>query len=566
MYVKGYDSSGGAPVGFLVSPLHSDLTQSVRPALLVLLGAVLLVLMIAAVNVTNLLLARGAQRRAEFAMRLAIGASRGRLIRQLLTESLLLSFVGGVLGIAVAQAGVKALIALSPVGLPRANAIQLDLTAFSFGLIITTFVGLIVGLSPALHASRKDPLETIQQNSRSTAGGYHLLRRTLVVSEVALALVLLIGAGLLLRSLHRIFSIDPGFDGSNLLTMQVQESGHRYDADADRNRFFAQALDAVRDVPGVESAAFTSQLPLSGDFETFGVQFEKHPNEMSDAAYRYAVSPDYFQTMHIPLLRGRLLTEQDRVGAPMAVLISVSFAKRMFPNEDPIGHRLRSGPAMGHDELPWATVVGVVGDVKQTSLGFDQPYAFYTTSPQWFWVDTAQSLVVRTHGNAAALVPALRAAIWSVDKDQPIVRVATMEKLLATSEAERHFALILFEVFGIVALILVASGIYGILAGSVTERTREIGIRTALGASRHQILSLILSQGVRLTVCGIAIGIVGALLTSQTLTTLLFGVSHLDPVTYAAVIALLFTVAIIACWIPAWRAAHVDPSITLRAE
>ena len=372
MYTKGYDSSGGVPSGFLVNSLQSDITRAVKPALLAVLGAVLLVLMIACVNVTNLLLARGGQRRGEFAMRVALGATRMRLVRQLLTESLLLAVLGGAVGILVAEAGVRTLIALSPAGLPRVNAIAVDRAVFFFALGITTLTGLLVGLFPALHASRSAPQMGLQRSSRRTAGGYQFARGTLVVSEVALAVVLLVSAGLLLRSLERLFAIDPGFDPSHVLTMQVQESGHRFDDDKVRDRFFTQALEAVRQVPGVTAAAFTSQLPLSGDFESYGVQFELHPNDDGEGAYRYAVSPSYFETMHIPLRRGRLLDERDRAGAPVAILISESFAKRKFPGQDPIGQRVRAGPDRGQANRPWDTIVGVVGDVKQNVAGAER--------------------------------------------------------------------------------------------------------------------------------------------------------------------------------------------------
>lgn len=564
-YAKGFAEAGGVPKGVLVSAMQDSLTGSVKPALLAILGAVFLVLAIACVNVTNLLLARGAQRRGEFAMRAALGASPARLVRQLLIESLVLSVIGGVIGLAIAQAGVRALVALSPAELPRLSAIRVDGAVFAFALALTTLVGLLVGLMPALHAARSDPHSSMQQSSRATSGRQQLTRRSLVISEVALALVLLVSAGLLLRSLQRVFSIDPGFDASHLLTMQVQESGSRYTKDDVRARFFQNALDAARQLPGVVSAAFTSQLPLSGDYEVYGIEYESFPKQ-EDAAFRYAVSPDYLQTMRIPLRRGRLLNENDRAGAPVAVLISESLAKRKFRGLDPVGQRVRMGPGMGRDNAPWATIVGVVGDVKQLSLATDQPDAFYTTPEQWTWVDNVQTLVLRTRGDAALLAPAARAAVWSVDKDQPIVRVATMENLVTMSEAQRHFSLMLFEVFALVGLILAATGIYGVLSGSVTERTREIGVRSALGASRGSILGLIVSQGMTLAGIGVAIGFLGALAASKVLITLLFGVSRLDPITYGGVMALLLIMSAIACWIPAWRAAQVDPAITLRAE
>jgi len=552
--------------GLIANSLQEDIAGGVKPALLAVLGAVILVLLIACVNVTNLLLARGAQRQGEFALRAALGAARPRLIQQLLTENLLLAALGGVLGMLVAQFGVRALVALSPPGLPRVDAIRLDGTVFAFAFGLSALVGLGMGLIPARYASRGDLQMGVQQSSARTAGGQLLARRTLVVAEVAIALVLLASAGLLLRSLTRLFAINPGFEAYQVLTMQVQETGHRFDDDSARDRFFTQALEAVRQVPGVETAAFTSQLPLSGDFETYGVQFQSDSNENSEAGLRYAVSPDYFKAMRIPLRRGRLLNDRDVAGAPQAVLLSESFAKRKFPGQDPLGQRVRVGPDIGRADRPWGTIVGIVGDVKQASLALGASDAFYTSTSQFSWVDPTQSLVIRTRGDTAALTPIIKRAIWSVDRDQPIVRVATMESLLATSEAERRFVLILFEAFGLAALVLAATGIYGVLAGSVTERMREIGVRMALGANRVDILALVIRQGMTLTGLGIVIGLAGAMAASQALITLLFGVSRLDPATYVGVVALLAGVSAIACGVPAWRAAQIDPASTLRAE
>ncbi len=566
MYAKGYDSSGGAPDAMIVNPLRDDIARGVKPALLAIVGAVLLVLLIACVNVTNLLLARGAQRRGEFAMRAALGAGRARLILQLLTESLLLAAIGGALAIVVAKFGVRILVALSPPELPRVGAIHVDNAVLLFAFAITTLVGLVVGVMPALHASQSDPHTTLQRSSRNTAGSHQFTRRTLVISEVAIALVLLVSAGLLLRSIKRVFAVPPGFDPSHLLTMQVQEYGHRFDKDTARAQFFEQALEAVRQVPGVTQAAFTSQLPLSGDFDSYGVEFAAYPNQNAGPGFRYAVSPGYFELMHIPLLRGRLLNDHDRPGAPVAVLLSQSYADRIFPGRDPIGQRVRIGPDIGHADKPWGAIVGVVGNVKQVSLALDDSDAFYTTTTQWSWVDNVQSLVVRASGDPVLLAPAIRTAIWSVDKDPAIVRVATMRQLLDASEAQRHFALVLFEAFALVGLLLAATGIYGVLSGAVAERTREIGVRAALGASPGKILRMVVRQGMELTTIGIVIGLIGAAAASRALMTLLFGISALDPATYGGVIAVLLGVAVVACWVPARRAAHVDPAITLRAE
>lgn len=565
MYAKGYNESGGVPAGMLVESLQSDVARDVKPALVAVVGAVGLVLLIACVNVTNLLLARGAQRRGEFAMRAALGASRKRLTRQLLTESLLLTLAGATVGMGVAELGVRALVALSPPGLPRVNAITIDNAVFAFALGVTALVGVVVGLAPAVQTNRGNLQAALHTSTRTTAGGHQVMRRGLVIAEVALALVLLVSAGLLLRSLQRLFAVDPGFDGTHLLTMQVQISGHQYDKDEARLLFFKSAIEAVRAVPGVVSADFTSELPLSGDYDVYGVQFDGS-TVAKEGGFRYAVTPGYIETMRVPLRRGRLLNEGDDRGAPTAVLISESFAKRIFGERDPLGKRLRVGPDAGHADKPWGTIVGVVGDVKQQSLAMTADDAFYVPTTQWPWADEVLSLVVRTRGDAAATAPLIRNAVWAVDKDQPIVRVATMESLLSASEAQRRFTLIVLEAFALAGLLLAATGIYGVLSGSVTERTREIGIRAALGASRGNLHRLILRQGLRLTGIGVALGLVGAVIASQALVTLLFGVSRLDPLTYAAVITLLIIVAAIACWVPALRAARVDPAITLRAE
>jgi putative ABC transport system permease protein len=548
--------------GLLVSSLQGDLTRGVKPALLAILGAAALVLVIACVNVTNLLLARGVQRRGEFALRAALGAGHDRLVRQLLTESLLLAALGGAAGMGVAMLGVRALVALSPPDLPRAVAIGVDGVVFAFGLGITTLLGLAVGLSPALHGSRDEPHRDLQHGSARTAGGNRRARSALVVAEVALALVLLVGSGLLFRSLERLLAVSPGFDATGLLTMQVQTSGHRFDDDSTTNRFFSQALEAVRRAPGVRAAALTSQLPLSGDVDRYGVHFDPSPSDDPGevlGTFRYAVSPGYIETMGIPLRRGRSLDERDRAGAPRVALISESMAKRRLPGLDPIGRRLRIGDG------PSYAIVGVVGDVRQLSLALTESDAVYVTASQWRFADDAMSLVVRPRGGGS-VAPGVRRAIWSVDKDRPIVRVATMGDLVAASGAARRFTLILFEAFALTALALAAAGIYGVLAGSVVERTREIGVRSALGASRRDILALVIRQGMALTGLGVAIGVAGAALATQAIVAMLFGVSRLDPATYLGVIGLLAGVAMTACAVPAWRAARVDPAGTLRSE
>ena len=553
--------------GFIVSSLQEDLASGVKPALLAVIAAAVVVLLIACVNVTNLLLAQGAQRRGELALRAAIGAARSRLIRQLVTESLLLAALGGAFGMLMAQAGVRILVAMSPPGLPRVNAMAVNGAVFAFAFATALVVGLIVGLVPAVQTSGNELNTALQQSSCRAVVSHRATRHALVIGEVTLAVALLVSSGLLLHSLKKLLAVDPGFDASHVLTMQVHVSGGNFNKDdASRDRFFVQALGAVQRVPGVATAALTSQLPLSGDFESYGVQLAASPTDATVAALRYSVSPSYFQAMHIPLLRGRLLDEHDVVGAPQAVVISESFAKRILSGKDPIGQRIRVGPDVGKSDRPWGTIVGVVGDVKQASLALADSDAFYTTAAQFAWVDNVQSIVVRTRGDAAALAPAIRNAIWSVDKDQPIVRVATMESLLARSEAERHFVVLLFEAFSLVALALAATGIYAVLSGSVAERTREIGVRSALGATRGSILIMMVRQGMVLTALGVLLGLACAAVASQVLSAMLFGISQLDPITYLGVIALLAAVAAIACFIPARRAAKVDPMVALRYE
>jgi putative ABC transport system permease protein len=549
--------------GFVVDSLQDDITRGVKPALLAVFGAVILVLLIACVNVTNLVLARGVQRQGEIAMRAALGASRLRLTRQLITESVLLGITGGALGMVVTQFGIRLLLVLSPAGLPRLNAVRIDGTVFAFALAISVCLGVAIGLIPARQASRESLHNALQRSSGRSGGHHQSARRAFVVAEVALALVLMVSAGLLLHSLHRLFSVPPGFSGNGILSMQVQTYGRRYDDDRICRQFFAQALDAVRQVPGVTAAAFTSQLPLSGDTDVYGAHFDGDAPEVGYPIYRYSVTPGYFSALSIPLRLGRLLDDRDTTNAPPVMLISESLARRRFPNQDPIGKRVHVG---GLADSPLYTIVGVVGDVKQQSLAMNDSDAVYTTTTQWHWADGTLSLVVRTHGNASAFAGAIKSAVWSVDKDQPIVRVALLDDLLAASAAERRFVLILFEAFGLVALVLAATGIYGVLSGSVTERTREIGVRSALGATPRSIVTLVLRQGMTLIAVGVLIGLSGAIAATQAIAAMLFGISRLDPFTYLGVVGLLTAVSVIACGIPAWRAAKVDPVVALRYE
>ena len=546
----------------VVTSLQEDVTREARPALVAVAGAVVVLLAIACVNVAHLLVARGARRRGELALRAALGAGRSRLLRQLLLESLLLALLGGALGIGVAVLGVRAVVALAPAGLPRLDAIALDGTVLAFALAATALVGLGFGLAPALRAVRRDLDPVLRRASgRTTVRGWEV-RRTLVVAEVALAVVLLVGTGLLLRSLQRLLASPVGFDSGGVLTMQVQATGSRFADDAATRAFFAEAVAAVRGLPGVSAAGWTSQLPLSGDEDTYGAHFETDPPGTGHSVYRYAVTPGYLEALRIPLRRGRRFDERDRTGAPRAALLSESFARRRFAGGDPIGRRLRLGPADGD----WFTVVGVMGDVRQGSLATAPEDAVYVAAEQWHFADQALSLVVRTGADPAGLAPAIRRAIWSVDRDQPIVRVATMERLVEGSAAQRRFAMLLFGAFAAIALGLAATGIYGVLAGAVAERRREIGLRCALGATGGAIVGEVVGRGMRLAGVGAVLGLVTAAAGSAVLRGLLHEVSRLDPLTYVAVAALLAGVAGVACLAPAWRASRVAPAIVLREE
>lgn len=545
--------------GLIISALADDVTGAVRPAFTAVMGAVLVMLAIAGVNVTNLLVGRGVRRRPEFAVRSALGAGKLRLARQLFSECLLVAAVGGALGLAVAELGLRELVALSPSGLPRVAAMQLDATAFMFAGGITLAIACLVGVIPALQISRGST--TVQQGSARTSGIQRGTRRILVVAEVALALILLVNAGLLWRSLSLLFAVDPGFNTSQLLTLQVQPSPTPEGRDLN-TQFYRNAAAAVRAMPGVSAAAFTSQLPLSGDSDEYGAIFEGDDPNAGRSVFRYAVSDGYFDAIGIPVRRGRAIDARDIAGAPLSAMISESLAKAKFGDRDPVGQRMHIGPT----NLPWFTIVGVAGDVRQASLAVDQPEGVYISTEQSWFPESVQSLVVRASGDAAALASPVKNLLRSIERGRAIVRVATMDELMLKGAAERRFVMVIVEVFAIVALLLAAIGLHGVLSSQVAERMKEIGIRSALGASRGAIARLVLGQGIGLTLAGIGIGLVGAVLASRVVVTMLFGVTRLDAMTHMGVIALLVLVAVIASAVPAWRAARVDPVTTLRGE
>jgi putative ABC transport system permease protein len=553
--------------GLIVEPLQAAMTSAVRPALLAILGAVVLLLAIACVNVSNLFLARALARRTELAVRTALGAGRARLMRQLVTESVSISLAGGVAGLGVAAVLARALFALAPPDLARAGAFELDVFVFVTALALSTLVGVAAGIAPALRV-REDAHVAVRVGSHATDGS-RIVRRALVVTQVALAFVLLVSAGLLFRSVERLLTTAPGFDASNVLTMQVVATGRRYGSFTELQQLYERELEAVRAVPGVVDAALTTQLPLSGDLDNYGVAFESEQRAdtgNAGSALRYVVTPSWFATMRIPLHEGRLVDANDRAGSPQAVVINESYAKRVFGDASPIGRRLRMGPYIGRADAPWATVVGVVGDVKQTSLALGSPDAVYFAMGQWLWVDPVQSLAVRTRGDPAALVQSVQRAIWSIDPTPPVVRVSTMRDLVDASEAQRSFAVVIFAAFALSAIVLAVVGLYGVLARSVEERRRELGVRAALGATPARVAALFVRQGMTLALLGIAIGTLVAAAATRGLSSLLFGVTPLDAGTYAGTVALLSAFALLACAVPAGRAARVDAAITLRAE
>ena len=553
-------------VGAIVVSLGDATMRGARPVLWAVLGASALVLLIAAANVANLQLARAMRREEEFAIRAALGAGRGRLMAQLLAEGLVLAMIGGAVGLVVARVTLGALIGWLPPAMPRLSAIRLDQVALAVGAGITLLLGIAIGLVPALRDRVTGLSDSLRGGKRLTGGRRHLARATLVVAEVALALMLLVGAGLLGRSLVRLLAVDPGFDTRHLLTLQAQATGPKY---ADTGAVFAnheQLREAIRRLPGVERVATASQLPLGGNVDAYGVTAQDKPlanPELAPYADRYTVSPDFLSTMGIAIRRGRAFTAGDNnVAAPPVVIVSGGLASRLWPGEDPIGKHIRMGGPSG----AWRTVVGVAANIHHRALDATESSQVYVPERQWQFADNLIAVVVRTHGDPAALARAVRTAAQAVDPAQPVTALETMEQVVASSTAQRRLALLLFGAFALVALVLAVAGIYGVLAGAVAERTREIGVRSALGASPGAILGMVLLHGARLAGLGLVIGLAGALLLGRFLQSLLFGVGTADPLTLLGVAALLATVAIAACLLPAMRAVGIDPMTALRAD
>jgi len=551
-----------------VDSLKGSIVGTSQRALLVLFGAVLFVLLIASVNLASLLLARGTARERELAVRAALGASRGRIVRQLLTESLLLASIGGALGLLLAVWGVQVIDRLAPSDLPRLEEVSVDGWVLGFTLTVALLSGLVFGLAPALQLSRLDLNTAIKEGGGSGVenAARHRMRALLVVVEGALALMLLTGAGLMIRSFVNLSHVDPGFDPDGVLTMRIELLDATYPDDAQAAALHGQILSRVRSLPGARSAALSMALPpnlllMSNPYTVEGRVLP--PGRAQPVADQLLVSPDYFRTLRIPLRAGRAFTDADREGSPRVLIISETMARHLFPGADPIGRRIQTGDYQ--PDAPWWTVVGVAADVKYT--GLDKPHVptMYTSYAQDAWWRSIY-LTVRTDGAPLALADAVRREVWAVDRTIPISQVRSMEQVMAGSLARSRAYTVLLALFGGVALILAAVGVYGVMSYTVKQRTHEIGIRMALGARAGHVLRMVIGGGMLLGLCGVTIGLVGSILLTRLMEGLLFGVSALDLATFAATAVVLTATMLLACYLPARRAARVDPMVTLKDE
>jgi len=554
-------------VGMFLDPLQDSLTKPMRPALLAILGAVVLVFLIAAANVINLQLARAIRRDGEFAIRMALGAGRARLAQQLVAEGLVMATLGGLAGIVVARVTLPALVSRLPSDLPRLSAIRLDLGVLGAAAMMILGLALAIGVVPVVARRRRDLFGGVLRGAaRVGHATHHRTRRTLVVGEVALALLLLCGAGLVARSLERLLTVDMGFDPSHVVTMRILSSGAAYPNDSSVYAYHERVLAAARTVPGVIAAATSTQIPLTSDYDMYGVAAEDKPlanPELAPNGDKYIVSADFMRTMGVRILRGRGFDAGDVAdSAAKVAVVSQGLAAKIWPGENPLGKRIR----LGGPSRPWRTVVGVAANVKHHGLDAAETQQFYVPERQWPNSDNYIALVARTAGNPAQLAAALRRGVASVDPAQPITSVGTMESVVSSSTAQRQLALVLFAAFATLALVLAAAGIYGVLAGNIAERTREIGLRSALGATPRDLLSMVVRAGLAMTGIGIVAGLAGAALLTRYIHTLLFGVGDNDPVTLVGAVAVLVVVALAACLVPARRAVRVDPIEALRSE
>ena len=565
-YPRNYESRGWK-IG--VVSLLDDRVGEVRKGLLVLLGAVAFVMLIACANVANLSLTRGTARRQEIAVRLALGASRGRITRQLLIESVMLAFGGGMAGLLLASWGAGLLLRLAPDDLPRIHEVRVDGRVLAFTFLVSLVTGLLFGLIPALASSNPDLNETLKEGGRGGTGTAkrQRFRSAFVITEIALALVLLAGAGLMLKSFWRLQRVDPGFNPEGVLTMRMLLPFETYQKSAQRGAFYQRVLESIKSAPGVEAVSATSGVPLTQAGSSGTISGENSAVGPSDlpveAEWRW-VTPDYFKAMGTTLISGRDFTETDGAGAPLVAVIDESFAQRYYPDEDPLGKRIKRGRL--DSTRPWLTIIGVVRNVHSRRLdatsGVQVYFPFYQDPTAY-----NMSLVIRTNmADPLSLSGTVRAAIQSLDNNQPVYDVFSLRQIVGDSMAQRRFAMLLMSIFAAVALVLAAVGIYGVMSYSVVQRTHEMGIRIALGAQTKDVLKLVIRQGMTITVIGLGVGLAAALALTRLLETLLFGISATDWVTYIEIAALLTAVALIACYLPAYRASRVDPMIALRQE
>jgi putative ABC transport system permease protein len=561
------DSHAGT--GIKLVPLHEQIVGNVKPILFVLLGTVCFVLLIACANVANLLLARSAARQKEIAIRTALGASHWRIIRQLLTESIMLSIFGGGLGLMLALWGIDILISRLPESqasaMPYFQGMTLSGRVLLFTILISVVTGVIFGLAPALQSSKLNLQESLKEGGRTSAAQtHHRLRSTFVVAEVALALLLLIGAGLMMKSLLRLLEVNPGFNPDKLLTMRVPLPATKYPEDKQLIVFHRELLTRVENLPGVKAVGTVSVIPLTGGNTSRFYDAGKAappPGQEQEANIR-DVTPNYFQVMNVPLIKGRPFTDRDKEDSPPVVIVNQTFANRLFPNGDAVGQRLMQ-PSV---EAPSIEIVGVVGDEKVTSL--DKPTTPVVYGPFLQDPDRVINLVVRTDSNPDVVAGAVKREIGGLDADLPVFDVRTMNQIIDNSPSTflRRYPAFLIGTFAVIALVLACIGIYGVISYTVTQRTHEIGIRMALGASTRDVLKMIVGHGMGLTLAGVGCGLVAAFILSRFLSSLLFGVSAFDPLTYGGVSLLLILVALLACYLPARRATRVDPMVALRYE
>jgi len=548
-----------------VEPLHEQVVGKTRPALLILFGAVGFVLLIACANVANLMLARATSRRKEIALRIAMGASRTRVARQLLTESVVIALIGGALGLVLGIAGMRALLSFGPQTLPRLQTISIDFLTLGFTFGLSVLTGVLFGLAPVLQARKLDWHHSLKESTRSSSAPTSVnARRLLVISEVALAVMLVIGGALMVRSFARLRAVNPGFASDNLLTMTISLAGSQHSTPAKRIAFFSELLQRVDAVPGVQSASAINHLPLSGDVWTLSFNIEGRPapgpGEKQGAVYRI-IRPDYFRTMGATLLKGREFTAYDNDAAPPVAIINEPFAKRYWPNEDPLGKRIQ----IGDDGPEFREIVGVVKALKQSQLTVEPDPEMYLPHLQSA-APRALTLVVRSQSDPLALLGAVEKQVWSIDKNLPVSDIKTMDEVVSGSIEQQRFNLFLLGLFALVALTLAAVGIYGVMSESVAARTHEIGIRMALGAQGTDVLRMVVRQGMTLAVIGIGTGILGAFWLTQFMSALLYDVSPTDNVTFLLIPFVVALVVLFACVIPARRAMKVDPLIALRYE